>query len=351
MTPPAEFPPKGDMAAAREWLRERRNATIHGGPDEQQSSRMTHRELLARQWNALQAAAGFESQSSPREQQKRRRLDVALEGGQVEGHEAPIGLLGTFFSSLQETVTSVAQALTGAPTAASSIPGHIRNATLLRSSAAFPSSYGVHLYGPAPIPPEDLQDGLFEPPANAPSSISLLDESMATIFDIADTAQAASSEIDGPADEQLADRVVALGQRAVKHLSELSGLLAKAGVGLRFSWEPETNHSRSCTLDAHGAARLKRLSDGVEFGETSIESVEGKLVEANMRRGAVEIETNLGQLVVARTDELVTPRLGDNMLGKRVVAQAIVTTVRYATGRERRIYTLTSLHQADPQPS
>ncbi|MFE4520111.1 hypothetical protein ACFRMQ_38805 [Kitasatospora sp. NPDC056783] len=311
---------------------------------------------MTQQWRALQAAAGFAAHSltaetegsqpaAPSEVGDRRRLDLALDGGQVEGHEAPITLLGSFFTSLQNTVTSVAQALTGAPTAAAPIPGHIQGATLLRSAPAFPSSYGVHLYGPAQSPPVHTQDDLFGSAVDSPSS-SLLDEAVAAIFEIAETAQSSPGDED-LSDDRLADRVVPLGQRAVKHLGTLSGLLAEAGVDLRLSWEPGTDRARTCTLDRHGAARLKLLSDRVDFGETTAEIIEGLLVEASMRRGSVEIQTRTGRLIAARTAEEVTMRLGDDLLGKPVEATATVTTVRYTAGRERQVYTVTDLRPAE----
>jgi hypothetical protein len=91
---------------------------------------------------------------------------------------------------------------------------------------------------------------------------------------------------------------------------------------------------------------LKNLSEGVQFGEAARRRLEGELVEASLRRGSVMIELDSGTIVSARTEAAVTSRLRDDLLGKRVVADALVIVAKYAGGRQREIYVVTEITPA-----
>lgn len=344
------LPEGDDPEILRAWLRERRSAPYQapsGQPDA-----LTHDLFLQRQFSRLLASAGLSVDDGAMfsgsaiqhaaDDAERPRIDLALSGGVVVGHEAPIALLGAFFTHLQNAISAVAQTLTGSPTAASLVPGHIRAATLLRSVATFDSSYGVRLVGPT-APEESQQQLPGFPPLGYRADGRLLEDSVTTICDIIDATHGSD---DSEADDRLTGQVVSLGQRAMRHLGELSATLSEGDVGVSLVWQPDRAESRRCLLEPAGARRLKRISDVVEFEESAPRRVEGLLSAVDLRRRTVEILLDSGTPINARVIEELTPRLMEGVLGKRVVADAGVSIVRYATGRQRELYILTTLDPA-----
>lgn len=333
------LPPRGDREAARQWLRER--ALI--APAEQLP---THAGLLRDQLDRLLAQAGF---PPVQERSGAVRLDVALDGSAVIDHSASISLLGLFFTSFQNTVTAVAQALEGTPTAAGQIPGYISAATQLRSIAAFPSSYGLRLQGPDVLAPE-WEQSILPFPSDAEisphqgSTSGLLPETVRALLDITDLAQIQEGN---ESQELLLEKLVPLGQRALGHLATLAGTLAAHDASLKMTWQPDTDQARTGSISTEAAVRLKDLSEGVRFSDPDQRLLEGELIEASLRRGAVVIELDSGVMVNARTESGVTPRLRENLLGKRVAATVQTTIAQYAGGRQREFYVVTDIHPAD----
>jgi hypothetical protein len=332
-------PPRGDREAARQWLRER-------GFAEQSGLRPTHVGLLREQRDRLLGEAGFDSATGAL---GTVNLDLVLDGPSIVDHSASISMLGSLFVSFQSTVTAVAQALEGTPTTAGQVAGYITAATQLRSLAAYPSSYGLHLVGPDTSMPGWEQGALpIQPTAESlPSAVStsgLLPDAIGALLDITDLAQ--PEVLDGTP-EPLMERLVPLGQRALGHLASLAGTLATYDANLKMTWQPETTNARSGSLSASAAVRLKSLSEGVQFGDADQRRIEGELVEASLRRGSVMIELDSGTIISARTEAVVTSRLRDDLLGKRVVAEALVTVAKYAGGRQREIYVVTDIASAN----
>ncbi|MFE2375468.1 hypothetical protein [Streptomyces sp. NPDC059398] len=262
----------------------------------------------------------------------RRRMDVALTGPSTSAHEVRASVLGPFLANLQESVSAVAQALTGRPTNAASIPRPIRDMTALSAAALFPSSFGVVLYGPER---EITQDSLF--PGLLGDLPTVLDDAVGTVLDVVDL-----SENTGRSDERLDERLVPLGQRAMKHIGALTAGLTDAELGLRLTWYAEGGRSRHSQWTPEGARRVRYLCEQSEFQAPEILSVTGWLGSASALRGTVEIRTDGGEIIRARTDEEITPRLG-TYFGNRVEADVEVTAVRSAGGRERRNYAVVAL--------
>jgi hypothetical protein len=258
-------------------------------------------------------------------------------------------MLGSFFTSLQNTVTAVAQALEGTPTAAGQVAGYITAATQLRSVAAFPSSYGLHLHGPDTSVPGWEQGALpivsdLDSPLPQGSTSGLLPEAVGALLDIADLAQAQGA--DG-SQEPLMEKLVPLGQRALGHLAALAGTLATNETNLKMTWQPDTDQARTGSLSTGAALRLKSLSEGVQFSKADRRVFEGELIEASLRRGSVVIELDSGTMISARTEAAVTSRLRDDLLGKRVAADVQITVAQYAGGRHREIYVVTDISTVD----
>jgi hypothetical protein len=259
----------------------------------------------------------------------RRQVNIALFGETIIDHMVRLDILGPFLAEFQSSVTSVAQAIEGRPTAASSIPRNIQDATTLRAAAAFPSSFGLTLFGP----PEE--EGHI--PGLAPDLPMLLDEAMGTVMDIVDL-----SESTGKSDELLAERLVGLGPRSLKHLGAMAKTLTEAAAGVKVEWNPGHGNARVSDFTPGGAARVRYLCEESSYGSPELITVLGWLGGASSFRGFVEIRTDSHEIISARTAEELTGEL-IHYFGKRVQAQVEVTTVRFAGGRERRIFTVTSL--------
>ncbi|MFH9565558.1 hypothetical protein [Streptomyces globisporus] len=243
--------------------------------------------------------------------------------------------LGSFLTNLQESVSAVAQSLSGRPTSFASIPRDIREATALSAAAVFPSSFGVAMYGPA----DEAEDGLF--PEYAGERRTVLDDAVDTVLDVVDLSEAA-----GQSDELLAERLVPLGQRAMKHVGALTAGLTEAQVGLRVAWHAQGGQVRRSEWSLSGVQRVKYLCEHSDFSEAETMTLTGWLGAASAFRGNVEIRTESGELIKASTDENLTPHL-DRYFNKRVEADIEVIRVQAAAGRERKIYTVLGLRNIE----
>lgn len=326
MTAPIPFPDPADKEAVRQWMRERsRGGTGRAAPE-------TPQEFAAVQRSRLLQSAGAPSSSAIR-----KRLDVALTGEATIQHTVRLTTLGSFLTNLQESVSAVAQALTGRPTSFASIPRDIREATALSAAAMFPSSFGVAIYGP---PDEEEEEGLF--PQHAGERQAVLDEAVDTVLDVVDLSEGA-----GQSDELLAERLVPLGQRAMKHVGALTAGLIDAQVGLRVAWHTPDGQVRRSQWSSNGVQRVRYLCEHSEFAAAETVTLNGWLGAASAFRGKVEIRTDNGEIIKASTDEALTPHL-DRYFNKRVEADIEVTKVQAANGRERKIYTVLGLRNLQP---
>jgi len=323
MTVPASGPDFGDKEAARQWMRARSGGRAGGVKP------VTPEEFTARQQSRLFRSLGVDDslQAAPR-----RILNVALYGESIVGHAVRLDVLGPFLAEFQQSVTSVAQALEGDPTAAAPIPRRIQEATLLSAAATFPSSFGVSLVGPV-----SAQDTLF-PGLDEMSTI--LDDAIAEVLDIVDLAEAS-----GESDDAIAERLVQLRQRSLRHIGLMTKTLTEAAVGVKINWSSSRGYLRSSNLTVNGARRVREICDGSSYGEPETVTVTGLLGGASSFRGAVEIRTDAHQVIRARTADAVTSALADHF-GRRVEAEIEVVAVRFAGGRERKIFTVTALRNS-----
>lgn len=326
MTAPAPFPDPADKEAVRRWMRERNRAAGRHVPATPQEFAALQRGRL------LQAVDAWSTRES------RRRLDVALTGEATAHHTVRVSTLGSFLTNLQESVSAVAQALTGRPTSYASIPRDIRDATALSAAATFPSSFGVAIYGPSG---EAEGESLF--PDHGGELRTVLDDAVDTVLDVVDLSEGA-----GQSDELLAERLVPLGQRAMKHLGALTAGLTDAQVGLRVAWHSQGGQVRRSQWSPSGVQRVRYLCEHSEFAEAETVMLTGWLGSASAFRGKVEIRTDSGEIIRASTDEDLTPHL-DRHFNKRVEAEVEVTKVQAATGRERKIYSVLSLRNVGPE--
>lgn len=323
MTARLPRPDPADKDAVRQWLKAIRNSSVH----RDRSIPGTPAEFAA-----LQRGRLLESMEMAPDISKRRRLDVALTGAPTDQHIVPVSTLGPFLTNLQESVSAVAQALTGRPTSFASIPRDIREATTLSAAATFPSSFGVVIYGPHD---DTEEDNLFSDQIGDLRTV--LDDAVDAVLDIVDLSEGA-----GQSDELLAEQLVPLGQRAMKHIGALTAGLDDAGVGLRVSWHAQGGQIRLSQWSPAGVQRVHYLCEHSEFTQAETVTVTGWLGSASSFHGNVEIRTDNGERIRASTDEELTTHL-ERYFNRRVSAEVEVTKVRSAGGRERKIYSVLSL--------
>lgn len=321
MTAPVPFPDPSDREALRRWKRENRRASAGGATP-----------ATPEAFASVQRGRLFRSAETEGHPQQRRRLDVALTGAPTVEHTVRVSTLGPFLTNLQESVSAVAQALTGRATSFSSIPRTIRDATALSAVATFPSSFGVAMYGP---PIEDEQSTLFPEPLGATSTV--LDEAVETVLDVMDV-----SESLGQSDDPLAERLVPLGQRAMKHLGALTAGLTDADLGLSVTWHTRSGRTRHSQWSTAGVMRVREVCEHSEFARPETVTITGWLGSASAFRGTVEILTDSRETIRASTDENLASGLHE-YFNKRVEARVEVTRVRSSSGREREIYTVLDL--------
>jgi hypothetical protein len=315
-------PDPQDKDALRRWMRENRRTRT--GPDVPAG---TPHEFAAGQRRRLLQNFGAVEETSTGQ-----RLEVALTGEATMQHRVHLSVLGPFLVNLQESVSAVAQALTGRPTSRAAIPGFIRELTALSALATFPSSFGVALQGPEP---ERAEDDLF--PEIRGDLRTVLDDAVEAVLDVVDL-----SEGVGGSDDLLVERLVPLGQRAMKHLGALTAGLADAQLGLSLAWRSQAGGTRHGQWTPCGAQRVRYLCEHSDFDDSETVRIVGFLGGASTLRATVEIRADSGEIIRARSDEDVTPRLSE-FFGNRVEAEVEVTNVRSTGGRERKIYVVLAL--------
>ncbi|CAM5543124.1 hypothetical protein GCM10010329_27610 [Streptomyces spiroverticillatus] len=342
----ASRPDPRDPEAVRRWMRaNRREPTdrpIPRTPSELAESQ--HRRMLERLGPPLQSLEG-DGQLLGTRRPIRRRMDIALTGSSTDQHTVRLDVLAPLLSHFQSSVTAIAQALDGRPTTHAPIPGAIREATALSAAATFPSSFGVVLYGPQ----NDGTDGGMNGGGTHISSMDsdstdgsepLLDRAVGAVLNLSDAPQSSVSEEE--LDQDLNEQLLPLGARALKHLGSLTQLLDEKNVGLRMTWHTESGRARLSELSPLHAERIRFVCEHSTYRQAEIVTIIGWLGGVSALHANAEIRTDSGQVIRAKTDRSVVRRLGDHFT-HRVEARVEVTTVHYAGGRERKIYTILDL--------
>lgn len=275
----------------------------------------------------------------------RPELSVVIEGAPVKGHEIRVDALSRLLFSLQESISSVAQALTGKATERASLPGSIRDSTSLRLAAVFPGSFGATLRGPVDKRIEEMaaigQDALFP----QEEATTLLDQAVDVVLDVIDLAASENAD-----DDPIIDAVLPLGGRAFKHLKDLSDAIVDREMTAALDWKHLGQEPRHSSVDKRSAQRLNDVLTRNKVTEMS-EVIRGHLGTASeFHGGRVEIQRDTGEVISAKVSDDLVPMLG-GFFSQQVIADAIVTIARStATGTERRSYVVTGLATDDSEP-
>lgn len=275
----------------------------------------------------------------------RPELKVVIDGVPVTGHEIRVDALSRLLYSLQESISSVAQALTGKATERASLPALIRDSTSLRLAAVFPGSFGATLRGPVDAKIEALIDSGQDPLFAQEEVETLLDQAVDVLLDVIDLAGAEGAD-DGP----IIEAVLPLGSRAFKHLKDLSDAIVDRGITASLDWKHLGQETRHAIVDKRSARRLNDVLTMNRVTEDT-ETIHGYLGTASeFHGGRLEIQRDSGEVISAKVSDDLVPRLGE-FYSQRVEADAIVTIARStATGAERKSYVVTGLATLPESP-
>ncbi|GAA2470079.1 hypothetical protein [Winogradskya humida] len=330
MTPIVPMPDSPDRDSVREWMAQLRsvlpneNRGSARGPSA--GSLVLGSSATPEEFANVQRSRLLNVVDDHSDRNGRRRIEVALTGEVTSGHFVSVSTLGSFLTNLQESISAVAQALSGRPTNSAAIPREIRDATALSAVATFPSSFGVAMYGPST---DQEESGLFADWVGEFRTI--LDEAVDRVLNIVDLSEGA-----GLSDELLTEQLAPLGPRSMKHIGALTAGLSSAGVGMRVAWYARGAQGRRSSWSARGVQRVRDLCEHSEFAEAERVTVVGLLGSASAFRSKVEIRTDGGEIVQGSTSEELSSHL-ERYFNKRVEAVIEVTRVRFSGGRERTI--------------
>ncbi len=259
---------------------------------------------------------------------QRGRMDVVIEGGPVLDHEIRVDALARLVHALQESVSAVAQALTGKATSRAAIPGPLRDATAFHLASVFPGSFGVTLRGPADVADHDT---LF-----VIDGATLLEQAVDAVLSVIELAGRSDQ-----GDEPIVEAVLPFGERAFKHLSDLSSTVVAHDMSTRFSWSSGAGKSRVVDMTQVVARRLDDVLGRNKLTEEQV-VIEGRLGTASDIRNRVELQTP-DRIVPAKVVDELVPDLAAYFT-KHVHATFQVTTIRsQVTGAERRSFMLVGL--------
>lgn len=328
MSTPHSLPDAMDKTAMRAWLAARRSESS------EKPLPRTLPELRAAQIRRIAQSLHTNADTAAFDRSARPILRFALNGETVRANRVESAVLGDWLRALQTAVQSVANAIDDLrPTRdAGPVPREIQRATKLFSGAVFASSYGMVLEGAA-------DSGQAELPGIGTDV--LLDRAINRIFDVADRASSGVG-----AEDAVLDAALPLGRRVIRHLSELSDVLASSGTDVTLSWETKAT-ARRTSFSSESAERCRSALRAAHVEDARTRLV-GTVVGGSKVRGVVEIEVEGSGVVIVRTSKEDVTALVATYAERLVAADVHVLTARSPGGREHRSYALLDLSlQAD----
>ncbi|MDA0632143.1 hypothetical protein OUY22_01850 [Nonomuraea sp. MCN248] len=261
---------------------------------------------------------------------KRPKVRIDLTGSAVAGTEIKLDALGPFLDELQETVSSIGQALRGSATAFSSIPSDIRDQTSLSLEATAPGSIVLHLRAPAdPRTGEELP---FPETTDRPAPLAVA--AVERLILVARDAQPEDLNEDA-----LVDDVYPLGPRTHKHLNSLLRIMADSGIDAELSLFSPVDGEQRANLSATQARRIHEVLKRARIGEETQERV-GALRGVSSLRNAFELVTPEGEVIAGKVREDLVPQLR-NWYERQIIATLEVTVSHsFTTGITRTKYLL-----------
>jgi hypothetical protein len=264
-------------------------------------------------------------------------LTVLLEApGIVGAGDINVDFLVSALGPLQETISSVGQALMDRATDRAPIPGIVRSATQLRVVGTFSGSFGLALAGPRVVQ-GDLFAVLNE---SDDAARPIFERAVGLVLDVIQRAEASLES--GSSNEEILSLLVGIGSRAHGHLRSLASTFASVDAAARLTFNPPTSPQRTVTLRRPGARRLREVLDTTSIEESEVR-VTGRLAGASTIRDNFELETTDGTVLRGRVDEIVRPLLREFFDSECTVTLRVMTARSEIDDTEALHYTLISI--------
>lgn len=250
-------------------------------------------------------------------------LDVGLEPA-AGGPGAELGLISGVLSSLQESVTAIAQALRDRPTTRGVVPGDIQSLVRMRVAFALPGSLTLRVVPVAK--PEQLDM------SQTDDEGSLLHQSVDVLVGI----------LNGVVDDEEArlQAIAFVGPRASGHISSLATSLERSGASLSLRWRSGGRITRaSCT--ANEATRLNAVLKAVVEEERD-RVYRGRLVGSSLIRETFELELEDESVISGKVREGALDLL-ETFFGRDCTATVHIRETRLPSGETKEHVYLTAL--------
>jgi hypothetical protein len=250
-------------------------------------------------------------------------LDLTLARPARRGTGGELKLVAGVLAALQDSLSSIAQTLSGRPTARGMIPGAVVESVELRVASASPGSLAMSL---EPAYPE-TQVPLFED-----GEESTLDLSVGRLVDVLERADLAPDEV--------LESLAGLGPRAAVHIQAFAKTLADASADVSLRWR-SPRRSAAVTLASASAERLRGVIAAVEEVER-VATFTGRLVGGSLIRATFELELDDESIIRGPADPGV---LGDleELFGRVCAATVVTRELRLHSGETREAHRLTKL--------
>ncbi|MEU2943608.1 hypothetical protein ABZ620_21800 [Nocardiopsis alba] len=246
----------------------------------------------------------------------RPSLSMRMAGSGVLGNEIKLDSLAPIIKELQETVSSIGQALLGEITEYSSIPAAIREQTSLSLSATNPGSVVLNILSP------QGEDTLF--PDHGMNSTLAID-SMQRLISLIEAAGETANE------EALIDNVYPLGRRTYNHLRDFLKSLAGPEIDADFRLTTPESGERDVSLKSTSARQAIRFLEKVRIAEDTI-SMSGELKGISSARNSFELVSPEGKITSGKVREDLVPSLR-YWFEKPVIAKLQVSRSESRAGR------------------
>jgi hypothetical protein len=255
-----------------------------------------------------------------------RHLDLVLSGAPVTARGAEVGVVAGLLSSVQGSLTALAQSIAARPTSRGLVPMEIQDLVRLRLSMALPGSVALRLV-PAKTDPALWLTDLFGEEVEP-----LLDASVERLIDVLNAAS--------DPDENLLHSLAAAGPRTTGHLRDLSRLLADSRGSVALHWRAQ-GEARAAELQPETAAALHGLLLQTEEESEEI-VVTGRIVGGSLLRRKFELELPDETVLTGAVAESVLPDL-QRLFGRPCTATLEVRRIVVRGGETQEAHSLLSL--------
>ncbi len=238
----------------------------------------------------------------------RPSLSIKMAGPGIMGNEIKLDSLAPIIKQLQETVSSIGQALSGEKTQFSSIPSAIRDRTSLSLNATAPGSVVLNI-----LSPQD--DSTLFPNDHLVSSLAV--DSMQRLISLIEAAGREEN------DEDIIENIYPLGKRSYNHLRDFLKSLAEPNIDVDFRLSTPEHGERDASLKYTKAKQALSILESVNIAEETI-SMRGELKGISSARNSFELVSREGTITSGKVREDLVPLLR-HWFEKQVIAEMQVT--------------------------